>query len=276
MLPRRTSLPSAARGAAAARLLSSRFWDFHFVHFDFLTSTQQSCKERIKRENIEYNWSFEDIFMSMEVIYGSPTLNLGDGDAYLGFRNWPHARVLHSLTEQSEIFFAFNKMKWNYFSVLWQAYCHSRLGKKPCSVTPAQHFYILSSIFSPPPTNFYLRENHFSIELFCYLFIWLSLQCSIEQACYTHLIYSWFEGHSISVLMILNHLVGNKICILCNFIPYSCARLHSGLLMISATALCHPLSFNFYPPSFLSLWMKMKNKQRPHDNCNCTRSSFIF
>ena len=107
MLPRRTSLPSAARDAATARLLSSRFWDFHFVHFGFLTSDHQSCKKGIKWENIGYTWSVEDIFMSIEVIYGSPTLNLGDGDAYLGFRNWPHVNVLHSLTEQTGIFFCF-------------------------------------------------------------------------------------------------------------------------------------------------------------------------
>ena len=102
-----------------------------------------------------------------------------------------------------------------------------------------------------PPTNFFSWRQPFFHRTFFIFFIWLSPQCTIEQACYTHLIYSWFEGHSISVLMILNHLVGNKICILCNFIPYSCARLHSGLLMISATALGHPLSFNFYPLSFL-------------------------
>ena len=136
--------------------------------------------------------------------------------------------------------------------------------------------YLVLHFFSPAHKLFFLETTIFPSNFFFIFFIWLSPQCTIEQACYTHLIYSWFEGHSISVLMILNHLVGNKICILCNFIPYSCARLHSGLLMISATALCHPLSFNFYPPSFLSLWMKMKNKQRPHDKCNCTRSSFIF
>ena len=165
--------------------------------------------------------------------------------------------------------------KWNDYTFRFcgKAYCHSRLGKKPCSVTLAQHFYILSSIFSPRPQTFIL-ETIFPLYFSVIFFIWLSLQCSIEQACYTHLIYSWFEGNSISVLMILNHLVGNKICIFCNFIPYSGARLHSGLLMISATA-PGPLSFIFYPLSFLSLLMKMKNTQRPHGNCKCTRSSLM-
>ena len=271
MLPRRTSLPSAACNAAAARLLSLRFWDFHFVHLDFLTSTHQSCKERIKWENIEYNWSFEDIFMSLEVIYGSPTLNLGDGDAYLGFRNWPHARVLHSLTEQSEIFFAFNKMKWNYISGLWPSLLPFQVGQEAMFCNSGttllylvlHFFYLAHKLLSSRKPFFYWTFLLSFYLIISSMFNWASMLHS------SHIFLIWFEGHSISVLMILNHLVGNKICILCNFIPYSCARLHSGLLMISATALGHPLSFNFHPPSFLSLWMKMKNKQRPHDNCNC-------
>ena len=148
-------------------------------------------------------------------------------------------------------FFAFNKMKGKYISGLWQSLLPFQVGQEAMFCNSGTTLLYLVLHFFCPPTNFYLGHNHSSIDLFCYLFIWLSLQCTIEQACYTHLIYSWFEGHSISVLMILNHLVGNKICILCNFIPYSCARLHSGLLMISATALGQPLSFNFYPLSFL-------------------------
>ena len=148
-------------------------------------------------------------------------------------------------------FFAFNKMKWKYISGLWQSLLPFQVGQEAMFCNSGTTLLYLVLHFFCPPTNFYLGDNHSSIELFCYLFIWLSPQCKIEQACYTHLIYSWFEGHPISVLMILNHLVGNKICILCNFIPYSCARLHSGLLMISATALGHPLSFIFYPLSFL-------------------------
>ena len=184
--------------------------------------------------------------MCIEVIYGSPTWDLGD--AYLGFRSksftFSHRAIWN-------IFLLLTKWKENTFLVCGKAYCHSRWGKKPCSVTLAQHFYILSSIFSTRPHTFILETTISPLNFFVIFFIWLSLQCSLEQACYTHLIYSWFEGHSISVLMILNHLDGNKICILCNFIPYSCARLHSGLLMISATALGQPLSFNFYPLSFL-------------------------
>ena len=141
-------------------------------------------------------------------------------------------------------FFAFNKMKWKYFSVLWQSLLPFQVGQEAMFCNSGTTLLYLVLHFFCPPTNFYLGY-HFPLNFFVIFFIWLSLQCSIEQACYTHLIYSWFEGHSISVLMILNHLDGNKICILCNFIPYSCARLHSGLLMISATALGHPLSFIF-------------------------------
>ena len=150
-------------------------------------------------------------------------------------------------------------MKWKYFSVLWQSLLPFQVGQEAMFCNSGTTLlYLVLHFFSPAHKLFFLETTIFPLNFFVIFFIWLSLQCSIEQACYTHLIYSWFEGHSISVLMILNHLVGNKICILCNFIPYSCARLHSGLLMISATALGHPLSFNFYPPSFLSLWMKMK------------------
>ena len=165
------------------------------------------------------------------------------------------------ILSQSNLEYFWLLTKWNEitFLVCGKAYCHSRWGKKPCSVTLAQHFYILSSIFSDRPQTFILDITISPLNFFVIFFIWLSLQCSLEQACYTHLIYSWFEGHSISVLMILNHLVGNKICILCNFIPYSCARLHSGLLMISATALGQPLSFNFYPLSFFFI-MKENEK----------------
>ena len=148
MLPRRTSLPSAACDAAAARLFSSRFWDFDFVHIYFLTSTHQSCKERIKWENIEYNRSFEDIFMSIEVIYGSPTWDLGD--AYLGFRNWPHARVLHPLTEQSGIFLAFNKIKWNYISGLWQSLLPFQVGQEAMFCNSGTTLlYLVLRFFSP-------------------------------------------------------------------------------------------------------------------------------
>ena len=149
-------------------------------------------------------------------------------------------------------FFAFNKLKWKYISGLWQSLLPFQVGQEAMFCNSGTTLLYLVLHFFSPPTNFYLGD-HFSIVLFCYLFhlIISSMFNSASMLHSSHIFLIWFEGHPISVLMILNHLVGNKICILCNFIPYSCARLHSGLLMISATALGHPLSFIFYPLSFL-------------------------
>ena len=143
------------------------------------------------------------------------------------------------------IFLLLTKWNENTFLVCGKAYCHSRWGKKPCSVTLAQHFYILSSIFSPPPTNFYLRYNHFSIEPFCYLFIWLSLQCSIEQACY--LLHS-----------------SHKFLIWRSF--YLCS---DDIKPSGWEQDLHTLQFH-------SLFMRKVTQWPPHDKCNCIRSSFIF
>ena len=149
------------------------------------------------------------------------------------------------ILSQSNLKYFLLLTKWNEitFLVCGKAYCHSRLGKKPCSVTPAQHFYILSSIFSPPPTNFYLWDNHSSIELFCYLF---------------HLIissmFNWASMlHSSHIFLIWRSF-------------YLCS---DDIKPSGWEQDLHTLQFH-------SLFMRKVTQWPPHDKCNCTLPSFIF
>ena len=141
------------------------------------------------------------------------------------------------------IFLLLTKWNENTFLVCGKAYCHSRWGKKPCSVTLAQHFYILSSIFSARPQTFILETTISPLNFLCYLF---------------HLIissmFTWASMlHSSHIFLIWRSF-------------YLCS---DDIKPSGWEQDLHTLQFH-------SLFMRKVTQWPPHDKCNCTRSTFIF
>ena len=142
-----------------------------------------------------------------------------------------------------EYFFAFNKMKWTYFSVLWQSLLPFQVGQEAMFCNSGTTLLYLVLHFFWPPTNFYLGHNHFSIELFCYLF---------------HLIissmFTWASMlHSSHIFLIWRSF-------------YLCS---DDIKPSGWEQDLHTLQFH-------SLFMRKVTQWPPHDKCNCTRSTFIF
>ena len=142
-----------------------------------------------------------------------------------------------------EYFFAFNKMKWKYISGLWQSLLPFQVGQEAMFCNSGTTLLYLVLHFFFPPTNFFSWRQPFFHRTFFYLF---------------HLIissmYDWASMlHSSHIFLIWRSF-------------YLCS---DDIKPSGWEQDLHTLQFH-------SLFMRKVTQWPPHDNCNCTRSSFIF